>query len=147
MEAGVPLPPSLLSSGFGWLSFQLVLYLHLHGSNSNSLNIYSQTEEGFQLVWSRTGDLGNYWFREKVDFLNTKNFKVDKARRPWCQVPEPPRLTRAVGGRWRPQAPALSLTLYCPASTSLVFLPDCHRGQDWKGAGREHRSRRSSSVS
>ncbi|XP_070811785.1 apical endosomal glycoprotein [Pituophis catenifer annectens] len=76
-----------LDEGRAWLSSPmlapdanqscyLVLYLHLHGSNSNSLNIYSQTAEALQLVWSRTGDLGNYWFREKVDFADTKTFKI-----------------------------------------------------------------------
>lgn len=49
-----------------------------------------------QLVWSRTGDLGNYWFREKVDFVDTKTFKVGEARRPWCQVPEAPRWSRLI---------------------------------------------------
>ncbi|XP_039200779.1 apical endosomal glycoprotein [Crotalus tigris] len=54
----------------------LVLYLHLHGSSSNSLNVYSQTAEALRLVWSRTGDLGSYWFREKVDFTEAKKFKI-----------------------------------------------------------------------
>ncbi|XP_032089532.1 apical endosomal glycoprotein-like isoform X2 [Thamnophis elegans] len=57
-------------------SCYLVLYLHLHGSSGNSLNVYIQTPEVLQLVWSRTGDLGNYWFREKVDFVNQKEFKI-----------------------------------------------------------------------
>ncbi|XP_026541659.1 apical endosomal glycoprotein [Notechis scutatus] len=57
-------------------SCYLVLYLYLHGSDSNSLNIYSQTAQDLQLIWSRTGDLGNFWFREKVDFVGAKKFKI-----------------------------------------------------------------------
>ncbi|XP_063172549.1 apical endosomal glycoprotein-like [Candoia aspera] len=76
-----------LQEGKAWLSSPtlalgpdqqcyLVLYVHLHGSNSNSLNVYVQTAEALQLVWSRTGDLGDYWFREKVDFQVAQTFKI-----------------------------------------------------------------------
>nr|XP_020664820.1 apical endosomal glycoprotein [Pogona vitticeps] len=54
----------------------LVLYLHLHGSGANSLNIYSRTEGTMELVRSRSGDLGNYWFREKVDFHVAETFQI-----------------------------------------------------------------------
>lgn len=54
-------------------SFQLVLYIHLFDSDTNSLNIYYQTEGNApQLVRSRSGDLGDFWFREKVDFSLAK---------------------------------------------------------------------------
>ncbi|KAM6431537.1 apical endosomal glycoprotein isoform 2-T2 [Liasis olivaceus] len=76
-----------LQEGAAWLSSPtlalvpnhscyLVLYVHLHGSNHNSLHIYAQTAEATQHVWSRTGDLGNYWFREKVDFQVAQEFKI-----------------------------------------------------------------------
>ncbi|KAJ7308087.1 hypothetical protein JRQ81_008593 [Phrynocephalus forsythii] len=54
----------------------LVLYLHLHGSGAHRLNIYSQTEGSTELVRSRSGDLGNYWFREKVDFHGAETFRI-----------------------------------------------------------------------
>ncbi|XP_066466993.1 apical endosomal glycoprotein [Tiliqua scincoides] len=61
--------PTLLLNG----SCHLVLYIHLFDSDTNSLNIYYQTEGNApQLVRSRSGDLGDFWFREKVDFSLTK---------------------------------------------------------------------------
>ncbi|XP_042334858.1 apical endosomal glycoprotein [Sceloporus undulatus] len=54
----------------------LVFYLHLHGSNTNILNIYYRTEKAMELVRTRSGDLGNYWFREKVDFQVEEKFQI-----------------------------------------------------------------------
>ncbi|KAL8174243.1 UNVERIFIED_CONTAM: hypothetical protein K2H54_040787 [Gekko kuhli] len=57
-------------------SCTLVLYTHLYGSDTNSLNIYYQTEESMQLIKSRTGELGNYWFREQVVFDVPEKFQI-----------------------------------------------------------------------
>ncbi|XP_026514262.1 apical endosomal glycoprotein [Terrapene carolina triunguis] len=55
----------------------LVFYSHLYDSATSSLNIYYQTSSGvMQLMRARAGDLGDYWFREKVDFNVTKNFQI-----------------------------------------------------------------------
>lgn len=108
------MPPP--QSGLGWLSFQLVLYVHLHGSSSNSLNVYVQTAEALQLVWSRTGDLGGYWFRERVDFQVAQAFKVGEAWESF-QVPSPPGCSRA-GRRQAKRLPAAP-----PAAPSLSFRP------------------------
>ncbi|XP_061460449.1 apical endosomal glycoprotein [Rhineura floridana] len=57
-------------------SCHLVLYLHLHGADANSLNIYYRTETGKQLVRVRSGDLGNYWFRETAHFNMAEEFQI-----------------------------------------------------------------------
>nr|XP_008122996.2 PREDICTED: apical endosomal glycoprotein [Anolis carolinensis] len=54
----------------------LVLYLYLHGSDTNSLEVYYRTEEKMELVRSRTGDLGNFWFRDKVAFDVKEKFQI-----------------------------------------------------------------------
>ncbi|XP_067328004.1 apical endosomal glycoprotein [Anolis sagrei] len=54
----------------------LVLYLYLHGSGTNSLNVYYRTEKKMELVQSRTGDLGDFWFREKVAFNVEEKFQI-----------------------------------------------------------------------
>ncbi|KAH0615645.1 hypothetical protein JD844_005106 [Phrynosoma platyrhinos] len=58
------------------MSCHLVFYLHLHGSNANILNIYYRTEKMMELVWTRSGDLGDYWFRQKVDFQVSELFQI-----------------------------------------------------------------------
>nr|XP_038021098.1 apical endosomal glycoprotein isoform X1 [Anas platyrhynchos] len=57
-------------------SCYLVLYCHLHGSATNSLSISYMTNSTEQLVRQRTGDTGNCWVRERVDFNVTESFKV-----------------------------------------------------------------------
>ncbi|XP_030391839.1 apical endosomal glycoprotein [Gopherus evgoodei] len=55
----------------------LVFYSHLYDSATSSLNIYYKPSSGvMQLVRSRAGDLGDYWFREKVDFSVTESFQL-----------------------------------------------------------------------
>nr|XP_056716098.1 apical endosomal glycoprotein [Euleptes europaea] len=54
----------------------LVLYVHLYDSDTNSLNIYYRTEKSMQLVKSRSGELGNYWFRENVVFSVAEKFQI-----------------------------------------------------------------------
>uniref|UniRef100_A0A8C5X5H5 MAM domain containing 4 n=1 Tax=Malurus cyaneus samueli TaxID=2593467 RepID=A0A8C5X5H5_9PASS len=55
---------------------QLVLYCHLHGSATSSLSISYKTNSTKHLMRERTGDLGNCWVRERVDFSVTGPFKV-----------------------------------------------------------------------
>ncbi|XP_062447283.1 apical endosomal glycoprotein [Rhea pennata] len=57
-------------------SCSLVLYCYLHGSATSSLSIYYVTAAGKKLLRERTGDLGAYWVREKVEFNVTETFKV-----------------------------------------------------------------------
>ncbi|KAK2517703.1 Mamdc4, partial [Columba guinea] len=57
-------------------SCSLVLYCHLHGSATSSLSISYVTNSTKHLVRERTGDLGNCWVRERVEFNVTENFKV-----------------------------------------------------------------------
>ncbi|XP_064892338.1 apical endosomal glycoprotein, partial [Columba livia] len=57
-------------------SCSLVLYCHLHGSATSSLSISYVTNSTKHLVRERTGDLGNCWVRERVDFNVTESFKV-----------------------------------------------------------------------
>lgn len=71
------------SSGRPWSSlsicvfwFQLTFYSYLYGSATNSINIYYVANATQTLVRGRTGDLGDYWFREKVDFNVDKDFEV-----------------------------------------------------------------------
>lgn len=70
----------LLLSSQGLLTttprLQLVLYCHLHGSATSSLSISYMTNSTEQLVRQRTGDTGNCWVRERVDFNVTESFKV-----------------------------------------------------------------------
>ncbi|XP_077162245.1 apical endosomal glycoprotein isoform X2 [Paroedura picta] len=54
----------------------LVLYTHLYDSDTHSLNIYYQTAKQIQLIKSRSGQLGNYWFREQVVFEVQEEFKI-----------------------------------------------------------------------
>ncbi|XP_039362911.1 apical endosomal glycoprotein [Mauremys reevesii] len=55
----------------------LVFYSHLYDSATSSLNIYYKPSSGvMQLVRTRDGDLGDYWFREKVDFNVTESFQI-----------------------------------------------------------------------
>ncbi|XP_074916785.1 apical endosomal glycoprotein [Chelonoidis abingdonii] len=55
----------------------LVFYSHLYDSATSSLNIYYKPSSGvMQLVRARAGDLGDYWFREKVDFSVTESFQI-----------------------------------------------------------------------
>ncbi|XP_053138494.1 apical endosomal glycoprotein [Hemicordylus capensis] len=55
----------------------LILYIHLYGSNANSLNIYYRTEGNVtRLVRSRSGDLDDFWFREKADFSVAGKFQI-----------------------------------------------------------------------
>uniref|UniRef100_A0A8D0G040 MAM domain containing 4 n=1 Tax=Strix occidentalis caurina TaxID=311401 RepID=A0A8D0G040_STROC len=55
---------------------QLMLYCHLHGSATSSLSISYATKSTKQLMRERTGDLGSFWVRERVDFNVTESFKV-----------------------------------------------------------------------
>uniref|UniRef100_A0A669Q3Y4 MAM domain containing 4 n=1 Tax=Phasianus colchicus TaxID=9054 RepID=A0A669Q3Y4_PHACC len=55
---------------------QLVLYCHLHGSATSSLSISYVINSTEHLVRERTGDTGNCWIRERVDFNLTESFKV-----------------------------------------------------------------------
>ncbi|XP_054853157.1 apical endosomal glycoprotein [Eublepharis macularius] len=64
--------PTLNSNG----NCSLVLYIHLYDSHANSLNIYYRTENLTQLIRSRSGELGNYWFREQVDFPEQEKFQI-----------------------------------------------------------------------
>ncbi|XP_067164971.1 apical endosomal glycoprotein [Apteryx mantelli] len=57
-------------------SCSLVLYCHLHGSANSSLSIYYVTASTKTLLRERTGDLGAYWVRERVEFNVTEAFKV-----------------------------------------------------------------------
>ncbi|NWW71599.1 AEGP protein, partial [Climacteris rufus] len=57
-------------------SCSLVLYCHLHGSATSSLSISYVTNSTKHLVRERTGDLGSFWIRERVDFSVTEPFKV-----------------------------------------------------------------------
>ncbi|XP_077692352.1 apical endosomal glycoprotein [Eretmochelys imbricata] len=57
-------------------SCSLVFYSHLYDSATGSLNIYYQTNSVTQLMHTRAGDLGDYWFRGKVDFNVTENFQI-----------------------------------------------------------------------
>ncbi|NXG54983.1 AEGP protein, partial [Hemiprocne comata] len=57
-------------------SCSLVLYCHLHGSAISSLSISYVTSSTKHLVRERTGDLGSFWVRERVDFNVTGSFKV-----------------------------------------------------------------------
>ncbi|XP_065710018.2 apical endosomal glycoprotein [Patagioenas fasciata] len=57
-------------------SCSLVLYCHLHGSTTNSLSISYVINSTKHLMRERTGDLGNCWVRERVDFNVTESFKV-----------------------------------------------------------------------
>ncbi|NXB81451.1 AEGP protein, partial [Donacobius atricapilla] len=57
-------------------SCSLVLYFHLHGSATSNLSISYVTSSAKHLMKERTGDLGSYWVRERVDFNVTDPFKV-----------------------------------------------------------------------
>ncbi|XP_077644006.1 apical endosomal glycoprotein [Lonchura striata] len=57
-------------------SCSLVLYCHLHGSATSNLSISYLTNSTKHLMRERTGDLGNFWVRERVDFNVTDAFKV-----------------------------------------------------------------------
>ncbi|XP_048368091.1 apical endosomal glycoprotein [Sphaerodactylus townsendi] len=54
----------------------LVLYIYLYNSDTNRLNIYYRTNSSMQLVKSRSGELGNYWFREQVVFSVQETFQI-----------------------------------------------------------------------
>ncbi|KYO23091.1 apical endosomal glycoprotein [Alligator mississippiensis] len=54
----------------------LTFYSYLYGSATNSINIYYVANATQTLVRGRTGDLGDYWFREKVDFNVDKDFEI-----------------------------------------------------------------------
>ncbi|XP_056361386.1 apical endosomal glycoprotein [Oenanthe melanoleuca] len=56
-------------------SCSLVLYCHLHGSATNKLSI-SVVTNFTKLMRERTGDLGSFWVRERVDFNVMHPFKV-----------------------------------------------------------------------
>nr|XP_034958462.1 apical endosomal glycoprotein isoform X3 [Zootoca vivipara] len=64
--------PTLAANG----SCHLVFYAHLHGSDANRLNVYSQMEMKRELILSRAGDLGNFWFRQEAAFNGTKDFQI-----------------------------------------------------------------------
>ncbi|XP_032994061.1 apical endosomal glycoprotein-like [Lacerta agilis] len=64
--------PTLVVNG----SCHLVLYAHLHGSDANRLNVYTQTETERELILSRAGDLGNFWFRQETAFNGTEDFQI-----------------------------------------------------------------------
>ncbi|OXB51338.1 UNVERIFIED_CONTAM: hypothetical protein H355_012299, partial [Colinus virginianus] len=57
-------------------SCSLVLYCHLHGLATSSLRISYVISSTEHLVRERTGDTGNCWVRERVDFNLTESFKV-----------------------------------------------------------------------
>ncbi|OXB66521.1 hypothetical protein ASZ78_011636 [Callipepla squamata] len=57
-------------------SCSLVLYCHLHGLATSSLSISYVISSTEHLVRERTGDTGNCWVRERVDFNLTESFKV-----------------------------------------------------------------------
>ncbi|XP_060107229.1 apical endosomal glycoprotein [Heteronotia binoei] len=57
-------------------SCTLVLYIHLYNSDANSLNIYYQIGESMQLIKSRSGEMGSYWFREQVVFSVPGKFQI-----------------------------------------------------------------------
>ncbi|NXO39912.1 AEGP protein, partial [Locustella ochotensis] len=57
-------------------SCSLVLYCHLHGSATSNLSISYVTNSAKHLMRERTGDLGSFWVRERVDFNVTDPFKV-----------------------------------------------------------------------
>ncbi|XP_053852734.1 apical endosomal glycoprotein isoform X3 [Vidua macroura] len=57
-------------------SCSLVLYCHLHGSDTSNLSISYVTNSTKHLMRERTGDLGSCWVRERVDFNVTDPFKV-----------------------------------------------------------------------
>ncbi|KAM9370776.1 apical endosomal glycoprotein [Phaethornis superciliosus] len=75
--AGATSPARLSSPTFqATSSCSLVLYCHLHGSATSSLSISYVTSSTKHLVRERTGDLGSFWVRERVDFNVTESFKV-----------------------------------------------------------------------
>ncbi|NXN99030.1 AEGP protein, partial [Rhinopomastus cyanomelas] len=57
-------------------SCSLVLYSHLHGSATSSLNISYVINSTKHVVRERTGDLGNCWVRDRVVFNTTESFQV-----------------------------------------------------------------------
>ncbi|NXO72987.1 AEGP protein, partial [Phainopepla nitens] len=57
-------------------SCSLVLYCHLHGSATSNLSIFYMTNSTKHLMRERTGDLGSFWVRERVDFNVMDPFKV-----------------------------------------------------------------------
>ncbi|NWR42690.1 AEGP protein, partial [Regulus satrapa] len=57
-------------------SCSLMLYCHLHGSAISNLSISYVTNSTKHLMRERTGDLGSFWVRERVDFNVMDPFKV-----------------------------------------------------------------------
>ncbi|KAM6047770.1 apical endosomal glycoprotein isoform 2-T2 [Chlamydotis macqueenii] len=57
-------------------SCSLVLYCHLHGSATSTLSISAVINSTKRLLRERTGDLGSFWVRERVDFNVAESFKV-----------------------------------------------------------------------
>lgn len=86
---------------------QLVLYCHLHGSATNSLSISYVIKSTKHLMRERTGDLGSFWVRERVEFNVTDPFKVG-----WC----------CAGGHWVPGVTP-EPTLGTPGSHSIAPAP------------------------
>ncbi|EDV21956.1 uncharacterized protein TRIADDRAFT_59472 [Trichoplax adhaerens] len=56
---------------------KLRLYYHMYGSNTGSLNIYTNSSlSPMKKVWSKSGDQGDSWLRAEVSFFSTGYFSV-----------------------------------------------------------------------
>ncbi|XP_068771412.1 apical endosomal glycoprotein isoform X2 [Struthio camelus] len=135
-------------------SCSLVLYCHLHGSATSSLSIYYVTASTKKLLRERTGDLGAYWVRERVEFNVTETFKVliegvangtgtvaldDVILSPGCrQEQEKPQIT--LPGR-DPAGPCTAEEFACDsgqcigAELACDFAEGCADGSDEKRCG------------
>lgn len=73
-----------LASGFisamppGDTSCKLRFYFHMFGSDIGSLNVYTRPCNGCAetLVYTRTGNVGNFWDRAEVALPSTVPFQV-----------------------------------------------------------------------
>ena len=77
-----------LASGFisgtqGRNDCKLRFYYHMFGSDIGSLNVYTRPCNGCAetLVYSRSGDVGNFWDRAEVTLRSAVPFQVFKGRR------------------------------------------------------------------
>ena len=88
-EASWPRQPgdkARLASGFisglsaGDTSCRLRFYFHMFGSDIGSLNVYTRPCNGCveTLVFSRSGNVGNYWDRAEAVLKSTVPFQVRK---------------------------------------------------------------------
>ncbi|KAJ6652014.1 hypothetical protein lerEdw1_015839 [Lerista edwardsae] len=148
--------PPLLANG----TCRLVLYVHLFDSDTNSLNIYYRTAETApRLVRSRSGDLGDFWFREKVDFplAEAEEFQIiiegvigtgrkgniavdDLILSPGCvesnhSLPSPPEPTTPTPSPCSPDEFACDDKICIGAELACDFKPDCPDGADEQRCG------------